>query len=105
MATGIGPTTKSHPIDEHKVKFEPGRWYTIVIEVYENEMVAQIDNMHLAFGGMKKLDREKSRIELISGGQWAWFKDLKIWEALPDKRWPAKREYLARKFKRKRSYE
>ena len=105
MATGIGPTTKSYPLDEHRVKFERGRWYTILIEVYGNEMVAQVDNLHIAFGGMKNLDREKTRIELISGGQWAWIKDVKIWKAQPDKRWPAKRAYLAKKFKRKRSME
>ena len=100
MSTGIGPTTKGYPIDDAPLKFEPGTWYTILIEIQGNEMFAQVDDKHVVFGGMKGLDREKTRVEFISGGEHAWFKDLKVWKALPNKRWPANKAHFAKQFKR-----
>lgn len=92
--TGIGPTTKSETIDEKPMAFEPGKWYTLLIEIRGREMLAQIDGQALILGEREGIDLKKVRIELISGGQWAWFDDLKIWEALPDDTWAKKKPVL-----------
>lgn len=92
--SGIGGTTKGEAIDEKSVKLADGAWHTIVIEIQGGEMLAQIDNTHFIFGEKAGVEVPKTRFELISGGQHAWFDDLKIWKAEPDPRWAQKKARL-----------
>lgn len=93
--SGIGGTTKGVKVDGKKVKFVPGQWYTAVFEVNGNEMSAIIGNQIVAYGETTGLDVAKTRMEFISGGKYAWFGDLRVWKAEPDKNWPARKQALA----------
>ena len=85
--SGIGPTTKGDTVDEKKFKFENGKWYTILWEVRGSEMIARIDDQTFAFGEMAGVETEKLRFELICGGEWAGWDDVKIWEAEENPDW------------------
>lgn len=93
--SGIGGTTKGEKIDEKRVKLDDGAWHTLVIEISGKEMLAQIDNTHFVFGEMAGVETDKTRFEFISGGQFAWFDDLKIWKAEPDPKWAQKKAILS----------
>ena len=100
--SGIGPTTKSTEIDTSKAKLNDGAWHTVVWEIYGNEMVATIDDKEMALAKADDLSSDRTHLELnTSGGQWALFKDLKVWKAEPDDKWPAKRAYLIQSLKKK----
>ncbi len=100
--SGIGGTTKGEPIDEKKVKLADGAWHTLVLEISGKEMLAQIDNTHFIFGEMAGVETDKTRFEFISGGQFAWFDELKIWKAEPDPKWPQKKALLIAQTKKGR---
>ena len=93
--SGIGGTTRGEKIDEKRLKLDDGAWHTVVIEISGKEMLAQIDNTHFIFGEKAGVETDKSRFEFISGGQSAWFDDLKIWKAEPDPKWAQKKAILA----------
>lgn len=99
--TGIGPTTKSVKLDEAKLQIDPARWYTLLIELRGNEMLASIDGKEIVYGEADGgLDVEKTRFALIGGGETTWFGPLKVWEALPDPAWAKKKPALVASLKR-----
>lgn len=100
--SGIGGTTKGEPIDEKALKLADGAWHTIVIEINGKEMLAQIDNTHFIFGEKAGVETDKTRFEFISGGQFAWFDELKIWKAEPDPKWAQKKQVLIAQTKKGR---
>jgi len=100
--TGIGGTTKGESIDRKPMKFEQGKWYTIAIEISGKEMLANIDDTHFAFGEKAGVETAKTRFEFISGGQFAWFDDLKIWKGEPDPKWAQKKAVLEARTKKGR---
>jgi hypothetical protein len=99
--SGTGPTTKSEKVDEKKAKFEPGAWHTLTIEIQGKEMLAQVDDTHFAWGAHDAFAQKKTRIELISGGQYAWYDELKVWKGVADERWPQKKAILAAQTRKK----
>ncbi len=99
--SGIGPTTKSTRLDRMPMKWEPGRWYNMVIELHENELLAHIDSNYILYGEAEGLNISKGRIALISGGQYARYDDMKVWEVEVDPKWE-KRKPLLLKEKEKR---
>ncbi len=98
---GIGSTTKGTDVDVTKLKLDDKAWHTAVFEIYGDEMVATIDDAHMALGQSKGLTATRSRFELISGGQSAWFKEIRVWKAVQDEKWPAKREQIKKALKKK----
>jgi hypothetical protein len=92
--SGIGPTTKGNTLDRLPMKWEPGRWYTMVIELYGNEIVVHIDSLHVLHGEAEGLDIDKGRIALICGGQYAWYDDMKMWEVELDHKWEKRKPLL-----------
>lgn len=99
--SGIGSTTKSTRLDRMNVKWEPGRWYTMVIELYGNEILAHVDSQYILYGEAEGLDIDKGRIAIIAGGQHAWYDEMKVWEVEQDPKWE-KRKPLLLKEKEKR---
>jgi hypothetical protein len=85
--SGIGGTTKGVDVDERKFKFETGKWYTMLWEVRGSEMIARIDDLTFCFGDGPGVETEKLRFELISGGEWAGWDDVKVWEAEENPDW------------------
>ena len=92
--SGTGATTKGERLDRQTMKWEPGRWYTMLIEWNGPEVVAQVDDQFVLYGTSETLNVDKSSILLINGGSHAWFDDLTIWEATPDAKWEKRRPLL-----------
>lgn len=100
--SGIGPTTKSTEVDSTKMKLNDGAWHTVVWEIYGNEMVATVDDQVMALAKADGLSPDRSHLELnTSGGQWALFKDVKVWKAELDDKWPTKRPTIIQLMKKK----
>ena len=100
--SGIGPTTKSTEIDSSKAKLNDGNWHTVVWEIYGSEIVATIDDKDMVLGKADELSSDRSHLELnSSGGQWALFKDVKVWKAELDDKWPQKRAIIIQSLKKK----
>jgi hypothetical protein len=98
--TGFGPTTQNTIIDQKKMKFEPGAWHTIVFEIQGDEMVAVVDDEEMAIGKAPGMTLVRSRIQLVSAGDWAWYKDIKVWKAEADPKWPKKRAAILERLKK-----
>jgi len=100
--SGIGPTSKSTEIDSTKMKLNDGAWHTVVWEVYGDEMVATIDDQQMVLAKADGLSSDRSHLELnTGGGQWAVFKDVKVWKADLDDKWPQKRATIIQLMKKK----
>ena len=100
--SGIGPTSKSTEIDSTKMKLNDGAWHTVVWEIYGDEMVATIDDQQMVLAKADGLSPDRSHLELnTGGGQWAVFKDVKVWKADLDDKWPQKRATIIQLMKKK----
>jgi hypothetical protein len=100
--SGIGPTTKSSEIDSTKMKLNDGAWHSVVWEIYGDEMVAAIDDQQMVLAKADGLSSDRSHLELnTGGGQWALFKDVKVWKAELDEKWPQKRAIILQAMKKK----
>jgi len=100
--SGIGPTSKSTDIDSTRMKLNDGNWHTVVWEVYDKEMVATIDDQQMALARADDLSSDRSHLELnTGGGQWALFKDVKVWKAELDDKWAQKRATIIQLMKKK----
>ena len=100
--SGIGPTSKSSEIDSTKMKLNDGAWHTVVWEIYGDEMVAAIDDQQMVLAKADGLSSDRTHLELnTGGGQWALFKDVKVWKAELDDKWPQKRAVLLQAMKKK----
>jgi hypothetical protein len=98
--TGFGPTTKNTIVDQKKMKFDPGAWHTIVYEILGDEIVAVVDDEEIAIAKADGMTLVRSRIQLVSAGEWAWYKDIKVWKAEPDPKWPRKRAAILERLKK-----
>jgi len=92
--SGIGATTKSEKIDERKFKFDPAKWYRALAEFQGNEILVQIDGVGVAFGESTGMNVKKTKLHLLCGGETAWFDEIKVWKALPDKNWASRKQQL-----------
>ncbi len=99
--TGIGPTTKHTEVDSTKSKLKDEAWHTVVWEIYGDEMVATIDDKEMALAKAEGLSMERNHVELNNGGQWAYFRDVKVWKAELDDKWPQKRAVVLNAMKKK----
>lgn len=98
--TGFAGTTKNFVVDQKKVKFEPGTWHTLVWEIQGDEMVATVDEKEIAMAKADGMTLTRTRVQLVSAGEWAWYDKIKIWKAEADPKWPKKRAMLAEQLKK-----
>jgi arylsulfatase A-like enzyme len=70
-----------------------GEWKTVLLEIRGDEMVATVDGHSIA-GTHPLLAAEKANIGLIVTGTSANFRNLRIWEAKPNRDWPATKAKL-----------
>ena len=92
--TGFGPTTKNMVLDQKKMKFEPGAWHTMVWEIQGDEMVATVDDKEMVLAKADGMTLVRSRVQLVSAGEWAWFDEIKVWKGETDPKWAKKRAVL-----------
>lgn len=88
-----GEKVKKDPQDKHATvgqvqqKFEPGKWYTMQIEMAGKEFVAQVGDGPVAFGSHEKIDREKSNFGFPMAGVSSQIDNIKIWDATLNPKW------------------
>ena len=78
--------------DESPVELEV--WHVLVVELSGREMVATLDGKKVLVGQRDDLDQVKTALMLEAGGGTVWFKNLRVWEALPKQNWDATRASL-----------
>jgi hypothetical protein len=98
--TGFGGTTKNTVIDQRKMKFEPGAWHTIVWEIQGDEMLAAVDDKEVVMAKVDGLTLVRSRLQLVTSGELAWFDEIKVWKAEADPRWGKRKAALLESIKK-----
>jgi hypothetical protein len=100
--SGIGPTSKSTDIDTTRMKLADSAWHTVVWEIYGKEMVATIDDKEMVLAKADDLSSDRTHLELnTGGGPSALFKNVKVWKAEMDDKWPQKRATIIQLMKKK----
>jgi len=69
-----------------KMDIKPGEWKTVVMEIKGKEMVAHIDGKAVA-GADDMINVSKANFGFTVSGESASFRNLKVWEALPNDGW------------------
>lgn len=81
-------------LDANPTPITPGVWHTLVLEVQGKTVLASIDGAAVAFGAHDAIDVDKASFALSVSGDSASFKNLRIWEAVPNKDWETTRTRL-----------
>ncbi len=69
-----------------QMDIKPGEWKTVVLEIKGKEMVAHIDGKAVA-GADDLIEVSKANFGFTVAGESASFRNLKVWEALPNDGW------------------
>lgn len=78
-----------------KTAIKPGEWHTVVVEILGNEMVASLDGEKVGFGSHEAISKEKANFGFTIGGGGVALKNLRVWEATPNKSWAETKAKLA----------
>jgi hypothetical protein len=70
-----------------------GEWHTVVLEIKGDEVVGMIDDKSVTLSN-PLIAADKHSIMLGAGTE-ASFRNLRVWEALPNPEWPKNKEALA----------
>ncbi|MCC6354865.1 MAG: hypothetical protein IT577_13330 [Verrucomicrobiae bacterium] len=71
----------------YPAKLKPGKWYTLVVETFDDSMRVTLDGKPAAFLKSSGIAHPtKSKIELGIAGKDGFFDDIKVWNA--EKPWP-----------------
>ncbi|HLY75662.1 MAG TPA: hypothetical protein VKU80_16185 [Planctomycetota bacterium] len=92
--SGFGPTTKNTVVDQRRMKFESGTWHTMVWETQGDEMLAAVDEKEIAMAKVDGMTLVRSRLQLVTSGELAWFDGIKVWKAEADPRWAKRKAAL-----------
>jgi len=72
---------------------KPGEWHTVVIEFKGEEMVATMDGKSIA-GANPALLTPKANFGFTVAGESATYRNLRVWEALPNPAWEQNRKQI-----------
>jgi hypothetical protein len=86
-------TDKSRVLGSKKMPIRPGVWHTLVLEMCGKDILASVDGA-VAFGAHDAIDVDKVSFAISVSGESASIKDFRIWEAQPNKEWPATKAKL-----------
>jgi hypothetical protein len=81
-------------LDANRTPIKPGVWHTLVFEVRGKDVLASVDGTAVAFGAHAAIDVDKASFAISVSGTSASFKNLRVWEALPNRDWEAMRARL-----------
>ncbi len=84
--------------ERRELELEAGVWHTARIEILGDEMLGQIGE-EIGFGSDELIGTEKAKLGFTVAGESAEFKDLNVWQALPNEDWEKMRRRLLRKKK------
>ncbi len=91
QGSGWSGTTKLDRVAEKKIEFVKDRWYTMVVEIVGNAMLAHIDNQHVIYAEADGIDTAKNQLSLQIRGDAGYYANVGIWEAIPDKAWAGRK--------------
>ncbi len=80
---------------KHSTAIKPGEWHTVLIEIRGNEMLASLDGQSVEFGAHDLIGSKKANFGFTVAGESVFFKNLRVWEALPNKNWEKNKQQLA----------
>ncbi|VGO23335.1 hypothetical protein [Pontiella sulfatireligans] len=89
------PADFSAILGECTCTFEPGKWYTMLVEYHGKEMLARIDDQAFILGAHSYIDQERTSIGFPVLGDSASFDHVKVWEGTLRSDWNARRIKLA----------
>lgn len=96
-AQGGGGPAQDIDFYKRKMDVKPGKWHTILIEIKDDTLVAQVDD-EFSFGSHPVIEQsEKAAFGLVVYGGSVQFKDFRMWEALPKEGWDATARALGRR--------
>jgi Domain of Unknown Function (DUF1080) len=72
--------SKAVPLAKVEAKFEPGKWYTMLVEMEGDRVDVQTDNGVMASGKHPGLDIDKTGYRFVLLGETLSLSDLKVWE-------------------------
>lgn len=75
------PQSKPLALGSAKGQFEPGKWYTLQVEMLGDQVVAQADNGAVVQASHAKLDTDKPNYRFVMRGEGLRLDDLKVWRA------------------------
>ena len=81
-------------LDANPTPIKPGVWHTLVLEVQGKSVLASVDGTVVAFGAHDAIDVDKASFAISVSGDSASFKNLRVWEATPNKDWETTRTRL-----------
>jgi hypothetical protein len=83
------PADPRRVLDTAAFEFEPGKWYTIMVEVSGDEILARVDDRHCVLGADPKFDRHKTRIAFGVHGESIHVDNVRAFAATPNPEWPS----------------
>lgn len=86
---------KAVPFEQKAVKLNDGQWHTMVVEILGDTLAATLDGKTTSFGSNELIATPKANFGFTVGGQSAFYRNLRIWEATPNKEWDATKTKLA----------
>lgn len=86
----------SKPFNTVATEFETEEWQTVRVELLGEEMLAQTGE-HISLGSDPLLAGEKTKWGFVVSGGPVGFRNLSIWEALPNEEWEKTGSRLKRK--------
>jgi hypothetical protein len=81
-------------LDAKQIALRPGTWHTLVFEVQGPDVLASVDDSAVAFGAHPAIEVDKASFAISVSGVSASIKNLRVWEATPNKNWEATRAKL-----------
>lgn len=81
------------PFGRVQLPIPRGEWKTVLLEIRGEEMVATVDGRSIA-GAHPLIATDKAYIGLGVTGETGSFRNLRVWEALPNKDWAANKSKL-----------
>ena len=74
------PASKAVQLAKVDSQFEPGKWYTMMVEMEGERVDVQTDSGVHAHGSHPELDNDKTGYRFVTTGQALSVSDLKVWE-------------------------
>jgi hypothetical protein len=90
----------ANPFNSVTEELAKDEWHTVRIELLEEEMLVQIDE-GISLGSDPLLSSEKAKWGFTVAGSTAGFRNLSIWEALPNPEWEKTGDRLKRRLEKK----
>ncbi len=84
---------KAKPFNTVAAPPAPGTWQTVLIEIKGDELVATINGKSSA-GADPLIATEKANFGFTVAGESASFRNLRVWEALPNPNWAANQKLI-----------